>query len=166
MGFDGYGPSQVPRPAKPVEPTGFLADLARRQRNDDRRLDDASGVAEVAARTATTQISTGTLNGSGIGSASFTVPDVGTTVVWVQAVALVSGITSGDDAELWVHFSGSGIQGSFAYGKQPSAVIGLGAVGATVAGRASVGATIALNLACPIEPSESFTATFHASPAR
>lgn len=166
MGFDGYGPSQVPRPAKPVEPSGFFADLARRQRIDDRRLTDATGVAKVAARTASTQISTGTLNGSGIGSASYTVPDVGTSVVWVQAVALVSGITSGDDAELWVYFSGSGVQGNHGHAKQPPVGLGLQVVGAATAARATTGATIALNLYCPIEAGETFTVTFHASPAR
>lgn len=166
MGFDGYGPSQVPRPPKGTTQEGFLADIARRQRIDDRRMDDAAGTSEVASRTPATQITTGTLNGSGVGSASYVVPNVGTSITWVHAVADVSCDASGDDAELWVYFSGSGAQGHDGYGKQPPTALGRAAVGAATASKCTPGTTVALNLYCPIEAGESFTVTFHASPAR
>lgn len=167
MGFDAFGPSQVPRPPKPVDTSSFLSEVARRQRIDDRGIAiNASSVAAVAARTPSTQISTGTLNGSGIGSATFVVPALGASVSWVHAVAKVDCAASGDDAELWVNFSGSGIQGHFDYGKQPPSSLGLQAVGASTGGRATPGTTIALNVYCPIEAGESFTVTFYASPAR
>ena len=38
MGFDTYGPSQRPRPARPVDVVSVVADLDARQRQDDRRL--------------------------------------------------------------------------------------------------------------------------------
>jgi hypothetical protein len=166
MGFDAFGPTQVPRPSQQTDTSSFFADLARKQRADDRAIGDTTGLARIADRTPSSQISTGTLDGSGIGSASYVVPSLGASFTWVQMVADVSCALSGDDAELWISVSGASTQNHEGYGKQPPVGLGTQAVGAITASRVAPGATISLGLYCPIEAGESYTVTFSASPSR
>lgn len=74
MGFDTWGPDRKPRPPKPSTANTVTADLAKRQRADDRRIPGA-GTNSRAKDFGTFAVdSTLVLDGSGYGSSTWTLP--------------------------------------------------------------------------------------------
>jgi len=113
MGFDTWGPDRKPRPPKPSTANTVTADLAKRQRADDRRIPGARTNSRAQDFGTFAVESTLVLDGSGYGSSTWTLPTAHKRY-GVVASALI-GAADGDECFGDLTDSGSGSSSAAAY---------------------------------------------------
>lgn len=159
MGFDTWGPDRRPRPPKPSTANTVTADLAKRQRADDRRIPGA-GTNSRAQDFGTFAIdSTLVLDGSGYGSSTWTLPTAHKRYAWHAQVNV--DVDAGTDADLWVQLADGGIP-AMGYGKQPPS--GLAYVGAGGTLITAGGTGVGVYIDCPLAAGASATVQFSCYP--
>lgn len=86
MGADGWGPTRVPKPPKPVTTEDMMTEGQRRQRQDDRRIEVGSRAAAAASSSGVSWVALGRQAFTANSGASFAQLDTYLVGVWLFTI--------------------------------------------------------------------------------